>query len=94
MLLAAAQIDRAFVAVLDMQPDGVFVERAAGVEVGHVEHGMAAADDVEGRIEDVLSERACCFLKSEFVIPGWAEGARASNDQVEVIPGSASHAPE
>ena len=41
MLLAAAQIDRVVVAILDMQPDGVFVKRAAGVEVGHVEHGVA-----------------------------------------------------
>jgi hypothetical protein len=54
MLLAAAQIDRAAVAVLDRHPDRVHLELAAGVEVGHVEHGLAAPDDVEGRIEDML----------------------------------------
>ncbi len=54
MLLAAAQVNRSVVAILDMQPDGVFVERAARVQVDHVEHDMAAPDDVEGRIEDVL----------------------------------------
>src|SRR3984957_16142684 len=54
MLLAAAQIDRFVVAILDMQPDGVLVKFAAGIEVDHVEHDMAAADDVERRIEDVL----------------------------------------
>ena len=54
MLLAAAQVDRLVVAILDMQPDGVFVKLAAGIQVGHVEHDMAAPDDVERRIEDVL----------------------------------------
>ena len=54
MLLAAAQVNRSVVAILDMQPDGVFVELAAGVEVDHVEHGVAGPDDVERRIEDVL----------------------------------------
>ena len=54
MLLAAAQINRSVVAILDMQADGVFVELAAGVQVDHVEHDVAAADDVERRIEDVL----------------------------------------
>ena len=53
MLLAAAQIHRLVVGVLDMQADGVFVERAALAEVDDVEHGVAAADDVEGGIEDV-----------------------------------------
>src|SRR6202795_1611640 len=53
MLLAAAQIDRFGVAVLDMEADGVFVEFAAGIEVNHAEHDMAASDDIEGRIEDV-----------------------------------------
>ena len=53
MLLAAAQIHRLVVAVLDMEADGVLVERAALVEVDDIEHGVAAADDVERRIEDV-----------------------------------------
>src|SRR6186713_2793550 len=53
MLLAAAQIDRLVVAVLDMQADGGLVERAAPVEVDDIEHGVTAADDVEGGIEDV-----------------------------------------
>ena len=54
MLLAAAQVHRLVVAVLDMQPDGGFVKRAAGVQIRHVEHDVAASDDVERRIEDVL----------------------------------------
>src|ERR1700687_5761772 len=37
-----------------MQPDGVFVEFAAGVQIHHVKHDMAAPDDIERRIEDVL----------------------------------------
>src|SRR5438034_2767754 len=53
MLLAAAQVDRAVVAVLGMEADGVLVEGAALVEVDDVEHRVAAADDVERRIEDV-----------------------------------------
>jgi hypothetical protein len=32
----------------------VFVELAARIEVDHVEHDMAAADDIERRVEDVL----------------------------------------
>ena len=63
MLLAAAQVYRFVVAILDMQSDGVFVELAAGVQVDHVEHGVAAADDVEGRIEDVLRNGHERFLK-------------------------------
>src|SRR5258708_19011552 len=54
VLLAAAQVHGFVVAILDMQPDGVFVEFTAGVEVRDIEHGVAAADNVEGRIEDVL----------------------------------------
>jgi hypothetical protein len=54
MLLAAAQIHRSVVAILDVQPDGVFIKLAAGVQVHHVKHDMAAPDDVERRIEDVL----------------------------------------
>ena len=53
VLLAAAQIHRPVVMILDMKPNDVFVERAAGFEVGHVEHGMARPYDVERRIEDV-----------------------------------------
>src|SRR5258708_182515 len=53
VLLAAAQVHGFVVAILDMQPDGVFVEFTAGVEVDHVEHGVAAPDDVERWIEDV-----------------------------------------
>jgi hypothetical protein len=37
-----------------MQPDGVFVKLPAGVQIHHVEHDVAAPDDVEWRIEDVL----------------------------------------
>src|SRR5258708_10042568 len=53
VLLAAAQVDRFVVAILDMQADGVFVELAAGIEVRDIEHGVAAPDDVERWIEDV-----------------------------------------
>ena len=53
MLLAAAQVYRLVVAVLDMEADGVLVEGAALVEVDDIKHGVAAADDVEGGIEDV-----------------------------------------
>src|SRR6187200_2875726 len=48
MLLAAAQVHRLVVAVLDMEADGILVERAALVEVDDIKHGVAAADDVEG----------------------------------------------
>ena len=54
MLLAAAQIYGVGVAILDMQADRGLVEIAAGVEVGDIEHGVAGADDVERRVEDVF----------------------------------------
>src|SRR5258705_11797815 len=54
MLLAAAQVDRLVVAILDMQPDVVFIKLAAGIQIDHVEHDVAGSDDVEGRIEDML----------------------------------------
>src|SRR6202790_1586544 len=73
MLLAAAQVHRVIVAVLDMQPNGVFIKLAAGVEVHHIEHDVAAADDVEWRVEDVLRNGHRVSLV-EFVIPGWSEG--------------------
>ena len=72
MLLGAAQIYRLVVAVLDMEADGVFVEFAAGVQIRHVEHGVAGADDVERRIEDVLRNGHVVSLVG-FVIPGWSE---------------------
>src|SRR3954470_13290615 len=53
MLFAAAQVHGLVVGILDMQADRVLVERAALAEVDQVEHGMAAADDVERGIEDV-----------------------------------------
>src|SRR3954452_13454968 len=53
MLLATAQVHRLVVAVLDMETDGIFVEGAALVEIDDVEHGVAAADDVERWVEDV-----------------------------------------
>src|SRR5215813_13588426 len=66
MLLAAAQVDRVAVAILDMQADGGLVELAAGVEVGDVEHGMAGADDVERRIEDMFRNGHGRFLIALF----------------------------
>jgi hypothetical protein len=45
-----------------MQPDGVLVELAAGIQVHHVKHGMAAPDDVERRIEYMLRDRHAVSL--------------------------------
>src|SRR5213075_2127943 len=56
MLLAAAQVHRVVVAILDMQSNGILVELAAGIQIHYVKNNMAAADDVEGRIEDVLRD--------------------------------------
>src|SRR5712691_1424935 len=56
MLLAAAQVHRLVVAILDVQPDVVFIKLAAGIQIDHVEHDMAGSDDVEGRIEDMLRD--------------------------------------
>src|SRR5437763_11423295 len=53
LLLAAAQIHRLVVAVLDMEADGVLIEGAALVEIDDIEHRVAAADDVERWVEDV-----------------------------------------
>src|SRR5436190_12162682 len=53
MLLAAAQIYSLVVLILDMQADRILVERAARLQIGDLEHGVARADDVERRIEDV-----------------------------------------
>src|ERR1700686_1827759 len=57
MLLAAAQVHRTVVPIFNMQPDGVFIELTAGIQIDHVEHDMAASDDVERRIEDMLRDR-------------------------------------
>jgi len=54
MLFAAAQVDRLVVAILNVQSDGVFVKLAGGIQVHHIKHGMAAPDDVERWIEDML----------------------------------------
>ncbi|KIU01201.1 hypothetical protein QU39_00195, partial [Staphylococcus aureus] len=54
MLFAAAQVDGFAVGVLDMQADGVLVERAGGREIGHVQHDVAAAQHVEWRLERML----------------------------------------
>ena len=51
--LGPAQIDRLACPILDVKADGVLVELDAGVQVSHVEHDVAAPDDVERRIEDV-----------------------------------------
>src|ERR1700722_16957251 len=72
MLLAAAQIYRVRVTILDMEANGVFVKLAARVQVGHIEHGMAAPDDVEGRIEDVLRNgHQVSLLNSSFRGDAW-----------------------
>ncbi len=70
VLFAGAQIHRLVVAVLDVEADGVLVEGGALVQVRDVEHGVAAADDVERRIEDVGRSGHRCFLRLLSVIPG------------------------
>ena len=62
VLLAGAQVHRFAVAVLDVHADGGLVELAAGVEIGDIEHGVAGADDVERRIEDVFRNGHGRFL--------------------------------
>src|SRR4051794_1545505 len=57
VLLAAAQEHRILAGILDMQADDVVVKLAAGLEIDDVEHGMARADDVERRIEDMSWHR-------------------------------------
>jgi hypothetical protein len=64
LFLAAAQIDRLVVAILDMKPDGVLVELAAGIQVHHVEHDMAAPDDVERWIEDMCRHGHMMLFRS------------------------------
>src|SRR5712692_3710991 len=73
MLLAAAQVHRLVVEIFDMQPDGVFIKLAAGIQIDHVEHDMAAPDDIEWRIEDMLRDGHGC-PQLDFVIPGWSRG--------------------
>jgi hypothetical protein len=68
MLLAAAQIRRPVVAIFEMQADGVLIELPAGIEIGHVEHDVAAPDDVERRIENVLRNGHVYFLVSNFIL--------------------------
>src|SRR6185295_14327109 len=68
MLLATAQVYRLVVAVLDMEADGVFVEGAAPGEVRHVEHGVAAADDVERRVEDVCRNGHLLFPLPDLLV--------------------------
>src|SRR5258708_37262716 len=54
MLLTAAQGHRLVVAILDMQPDVVFIKLAAGGRIPHVEHGMAGSGCGGWPIEDLL----------------------------------------
>ena len=68
MLLAAAQVNRLVVAILDMQPDGVFIKLAAGIEVDHIEHDVAAPDDVERRIENMLRNGHRVEVLLEFAV--------------------------
>ncbi|MGY3411623.1 hypothetical protein ACVWZV_007736 [Bradyrhizobium sp. GM5.1] len=59
MLLGGAQVDDLVVGVLDMQADNAFIELAAELQVGDVQHGVAGADDVERRLEDMLRYGHC-----------------------------------
>ena len=54
LFLAGAQIGRRIAPFLDMQADGVFVEFGTRLQIHHVQDDVAASDDVERRIEDVL----------------------------------------
>src|SRR4051812_42704221 len=94
MLLAAAQVDRLVIAILDMQAHGVFIKLAAGIQIHDVKHGMAGSDDVEWRIEDVRWHRHVASLG--LVIPECASWRRPESiiPIVVMIPGSpASLAP-
>src|SRR5882757_2748768 len=77
MLLGAAQVHRLVVAVLDMEANSVFVEVTAGVQIRHVEHGVAGADDVERWIEDVCWYRHIFVPVRGFVSPSWRGGTLA-----------------
>src|SRR5262249_36225472 len=81
VLLAAAQVDRVQVCVLDVEADSGLVEIAACSQIGHVEHDVAGADDVEGRIEDVCRNGHTKSLLS------FREGPKDQTRNVEV-PGS------
>ncbi len=90
VLLGCAQVHDLVVGILDMQADGGLVERAAELQVGHVEHDVAGADDVERRFEDVLRYGHWRFPplgSSSF--RGGREG-RARNLEVPGSPGRAS----
>ena len=78
MFLSSAQVHGLVIAVLDMEADGGLVEFAAGVEIRHVEHGVAGADDVERRIEDV--RRNGHAVSPAVVIPGWCVSSNTDLD--------------
>src|SRR3954447_12636724 len=69
MLLAAAQVHRGLVAILDMQTNGILVELAAGIQIHHIKNNMAGADDVERRIEHVLRDGHTKSLLSKSLAP-------------------------
>ena len=69
MLLAATQIERLVIAVLDMEAYGRFIELAADRKIRHVEDDMTAANDIEWRIEDVLRDRHNVSLRIGLVPP-------------------------
>ena len=53
-LLHAAQIERVLARLLHVQADDALVEGAARLQIARGQHRVAAAHDVERRIEDVL----------------------------------------
>jgi hypothetical protein len=65
MLLGGAQINEFVVGILDMQADNGLVEFAAQFQIGHVEHDMAGADDVERRLENVLRYGHCVSPRND-----------------------------
>src|ERR1700731_192753 len=87
MLLNAAQVYRFVVAVLDVQADGVFVERAARVQVHHVKHGVAAPDDVERRIEGMRRHRHVNLFQSSIFDPRGEEAllSAVSNHEARAV---------
>ncbi len=74
-LLHAAEIDRVLAGILDLQADSALVEGAAGLEIARGQHRVAAAHDVERRVEDVCRQRAWLFPLGEGVrVSGSASG--------------------
>ena len=62
LIEATTWLMRYKLSILDMETDDTLVKFGAGVEIDHVEHGVAGPDDVERRIEDVGGDGHARFL--------------------------------